>query len=301
MICPSCNQETEEGKFCTKCGSPLRQQDEPTNTSKENTSETHNEAFQQEGASTAEKNSESSQAFNATLEKVKTGSNQYWNYFLTRIKNPNAAFKDNEQHLTNAIVTAIILALAATLFFYGLLNTLFNDAAGIFGGDESLSDYVPFFSTILKGTLIFIILFFAGLIANFITFKLVKHPISFTQQFTRYTGTLVPFAGLFIALALLAFLGIVKINIASMGAWIMQMESGGVGDFPWGLSFVTLLFIIVMYVNPVIHMLYTLIQEKTKQSFYFTIISLVITFAVIAIVNNLFIMDILMSILESIG
>jgi len=303
LICPACNQETEEGKFCTKCGSPLYPQENAAakDPSKENTPEVHTETSQQEDASTAE----TSQAFNVTFEKVKTGSNQYWNYFITRIKNPNAAFKDNEQHLINSIVTAIILTLAATLFCYGLINSLFNDAmAAASFSDESLSDYLPFFSTILKGMLIFIILFFTGLIANFITFKLAKHPMSFTKQFTRFTGTLVPFTGFFVVIALLSLLGIAKINVMELGLWMLQLEGGSSGNFPWGLAFgmfiVTVLFTFVIYINPVIHMLYALIQEKNKQSFYFTVISLAITIAIITILQHFFILDILVSILESI-
>ncbi|MFD1415201.1 zinc ribbon domain-containing protein [Oceanobacillus jeddahense] len=304
MICPSCNQETEEGKFCTKCGAPLNQQEESgtENISEENSTDApnHAEVSQQESATAAETNpepnTETPQQVNPALEKVKTGLSQYWNYFITRVKNPNVAFKDNEQHLTNSIVTAIILALTATLFFYGLLNSLFQDAAGLFSSDESLGDHVPFFSTTLKGILIFIILFFAGLLANFIMLNLAKHPATFVQQFTRYTGTLVPFAGLFVVLAFLSLLGIVKIDVFEMGSQVFRPEEAG---FPWGISFITILFIIIMYVNPIIHMLYALIQEKAKQSFYFTIISLVITFAVITLMNNLFISEILMDILES--
>ncbi|MEF3328956.1 zinc ribbon domain-containing protein [Oceanobacillus oncorhynchi] len=294
MICPACNQETEEGKFCTKCGSPLHPQEKTAteDPSKENTPEVHTETSQQENASTAE----TSQQFNATLEKVKTGSNQYWSYFITRIKNPNVAFRDNEQHVTNSIITAIILTLAATLFFWGLLNTIFQDTIGVFSSNESLSDYVPFFSTTLKGMLIFIILFFAGLIASFITLNLAKHSSSFVQQFTRYTGTLVPFTGLFVVLALLSLLGIVKIDISEMDTWILQPEEA---SFPWGISFITILFIIVMYVNPIIHALHALTQEKIKHSFYFTIVSLAITFVIITIMNTLFISDILTNIFES--
>ena len=303
MICPACNQETEEGKFCTKCGSPLHPKEKTATEgpSKENTPEVHTETSQQENASTAE----TSQQFNATLEKVKTGSNQYWSYFITRIKNPNVAFKDNEQHLINSIVTAIILTLAATLFCYGLINSLFNDAmAAASFSDDSLSNHLPIFSTILKGMLIFIILFFTGLIANFITFKLAKHPMSFTKQFTRFTGTLVPFTGFFVVIALLSLLGIAKINVMELGLWMLQLEGGSSGNFPWGLAFgmfiVTVLFTFVIYINPVIHMLYALIQEKNKQSFYFTVISLAITIAIITILQHFFILDILVSILESI-
>jgi len=303
LICPACNQETEEGKFCTKCGSPLHPQENAAaeDSSKEYNPEVHTETSQQENASTAE----TSQQFNATFEKVKTGSNQYWNYFITRIKNPNVAFRDNEQHLINSIVTAIILTLAATLFCYGLINSLFNDAmAAASFSDDSLSNYLPIFSTILKGMLIFIILFFTGLIANFITFKLAKHPMSFTKQFTRFTGTLVPFTGFFVVIALLSLLGIAKINVMELGLWMLQLEGGPSGNFPWGLAFgmfiVTVLFTFVIYINPVIHMLYALIQEKNKQSFYFTVISLAITIAIITILQHFFILDILVSILESI-
>lgn len=307
MICPACNQETEEGKFCTKCGSPLNQPNKPAagETSKENTSEIHTEASQQENASTAETNSETAQTFNATFDKVKTGSNQYWNYFITRMKNPNIAFKDNEQQLINSIITAIILTLAATLFCYGLINSLFNDAmAAASFSDESLGDYLPVFSTILKGMLIFIVLFFVGLIANFITFKLAKHPLSFAEQFTRFTGTLVPFTGFFVVIAILSLLGIAKINVMELGLWMLQLEGGSSGNFPWGLAFgmfiVTVLFTFIIYINPVIHMLYALIQEKSKQSFYFTVISLAITIAIITILQHFFILDILIGIMESI-
>ncbi|WP_080875385.1 zinc ribbon domain-containing protein [Oceanobacillus timonensis] len=299
MICPSCNQETEEGKFCTNCGSPLHQQGEPESTSTERNAEVHTETPQQESATTSEASSEASQ-FNATFEKVKTGSNNYWNYFITRIKNPNVAFKDNESHVTNSIITAIILSLATVLFFYGILNTLFNDTRS-FGSNESLSNYVPFFSTILKGILIFIILFFAGLIANFTTFKLVKHPISFIHQFTRYTGTLVPFTGLFVALAILSLLGIVKIDLWDiLSRGIQIIETGSYGTFPWGIAFITFLFIIIMYVNPLIHMMYALIQEKTKLSFYFTIVSFIITLVIVGVLNNFFITDTITNIIEPI-
>ncbi|GAB2556327.1 hypothetical protein [Gracilibacillus alcaliphilus] len=261
--CTHCGKTQAEGNFCEACGAKLTIETEQPKT------EEPNQALLQQEAPAANSTSKDGKPL---LDQVQTTSKQYWTYATTRLKQPNCALKDNEQSLTNAIITAILLAFAVSLFFFGILHTWWNDnLAGWTDGK------LPFFSTMGRLLLVFIPLIFSGLLANFITFRIVKDTLSLKQQFIRHFGTLVPMTALFVVMALLSLLGIFKMDIFEVEANL------------WGSLFIFLLLGIIIVIIPLIHMLYVLINQQHKQSFYVGILSVIINALLIAIFMRIFI------------
>ncbi|WP_062049648.1 zinc ribbon domain-containing protein [Bacillus sp. JCM 19034] len=256
VTCQNCGNEQTEGNFCESCGTKLLEQ--------------HSQAIADE------QTIHQKTASHPTMDKVKKGSEQYWNYVLTRLKNPSKSLQDNETTFNHALLTAILFPLAVALFFFGIIDNIWKDTFGIFT-DEKL----PFFPIIIRVLFVMLSLFISGLIANWITLKISKITSPFKTLFNRYIGLQVPIFGLFILLALLALIGIVKINLY---------------DFEfnfWVFAFILLPLLVVIFINPLIHCFYHLVRDDVKQSYYLSLLSLLLNIIIIVILIRVFIADIL--------
>lgn len=268
IVCSNCGKEQEPGNFCEACGQSLKKEEVQQETvTPAETSVSTEETTQN---ATTEESSATSTGENATLEKVKEESTAYWNYFLNRIKNPDTALK-NDSSIISSIVTGVLLPLAISLFFYGLINTTFKDMVGnIFSsGVESL----PFFALTSRIFIVILLLYLSGFVANLIVLKLAKNPISAQTLLAKYTGISVPYVALFVALALLSLLGAFTISEDSLA---------------FSLLF-SILFSIIILINPVIVVFHELSKQKHRFTYYFSIIALVINGIILAIITKLFV------------
>lgn len=266
IICSNCGKEQEPGNFCEACGQSLKEVEaqEATVTKVETATETITEE------TTGENSDSKSTGENATIEKVKEESTAYWNYFLNRLKSPDAALT-NDSTLISSIITAILLPLAISLFFYGLINTTFKQMVGsIFSsGVENL----PFFALTSRIFFVILLLFLSGFVANLIVLKLAKNPISTPKLLAKYTGISVPFVALFVVLALLSLIGAFTISEDSL---------------TFSLLF-SILFSIVILINPVIVVFHELSKQKHRFIYYFSILALIVNGIILAIITKLFV------------
>ncbi|WP_163580848.1 zinc ribbon domain-containing protein [Gracilibacillus saliphilus] len=265
ITCSNCGTEQTEGNFCESCGTKLtasNQQAIPEATGK---------------AATYTENTQTNP--NPTLEKVKKESGLYWNYFLARLKNPGLSFRDDDSTLNSTIITAILLPLAVAVFLYAIINNVWKQDIDFFSSGRSL----PFFPIVIRVFFVALVVFFTGLLANFITFKIAKNTLSFKQQFVRYTGLLVPYTAFFVVFATLALAGIIKINLTYPEENI------------WMFLVLNLILIGITFINPILHTFYHLLQQKHKQNFYFSLLSLLFNIIILAILTRLFIEGILTS------
>lgn len=198
MICPSCNQEQESGKFCGSCGSTMV----VTSSEKEvgATSETVH------STSTANITS------NENLTKAKNLSQMYGKHALGLLKRPSLAFELNENHFVNGLITIVLYALTFALSLYFLANKLYKTMMSGFGfesflGESGAASSLPFFDITFKLLLTGLVFVAIGMITASLTTKLMGTGITFKAFLSQYSGVLVPFAGLNVVATLLGLMG----------------------------------------------------------------------------------------------
>ena len=269
IVCSNCGKEQEPGNFCEACGQSLKVEETQQETTTTPVA-TEVASTETEQKTTTEESGTSTAGENATLEKVKEESTAYWNYFVNRLKNPDTALK-NDSSLVSSIVTGILLPLAISIFFYGLINTTYKQfVGGFFGqGVESL----PFFTLTIRLFIVILILFLSGLVANLAVLKLAKNEISFPSLLAKYTGIAVPYTALFVVLALLSLLGTFTISEDSL---------------VFSLLF-SILFSVIILINPIIVVFHELLIQKHRYTYYFSLLALLINGIILAIITKLFV------------
>ena len=277
IVCSNCGKEQEPGNFCEACGHSLKaeetQQVQQQETATPTAAEASSTEVEQPKTSTT-----STAGENATLEKVKEESTAYWNYFVNRLKNPDTALK-NDNSLVSSIITGILLPLAISLFFYGLINTTYKQFVG--GFFEQGVEGLPFFALTIRIFFVILLLFLSGLVANFVVLKLAKNEISFQSLLAKYTGIAVPYTALFVILALLSLIGLFTISEDSLS---------------FSLLF-SILFSVIILINPIIIVFNELRKQKHPYAYYFSLLSLIINGIILAIITKLFV-ERLMTLLE---
>lgn len=219
MICPSCNQETEEGKFCTKCGQPLNRQESTSNKAAEpvgavkstnesvhaeQTNATVNEQTSQEhAASAAETAGQSAQQQPETTpytmsdlgKAVKNASGGFGQFALNQLKSPGKARNLTEQNWVSGAITIVLTALLYTILLYITLNQLSSASP-------------PFMESFLVPFVKFLLFFVISVAVIFGTGKLMGSQDSFFGTTAKTGGYLLPYAVLFLAGYLLVGIGL---------------------------------------------------------------------------------------------
>lgn len=229
MLCPSCGQQTEEGKFCTNCGSPL-----PENNEAEGEDQASAPVQSQEQASAVQQapqseQTETQQQPNEAVEKVKAIGNDFGHFFLTLVKKPSAAKQANQNDWISSVIT---IAIYAILFAVGVFFTLkiamgsFADAlggldelggmfgaGGMMGGFMESATTVSFVDGMLWPFIKFVILFAVVIAVTFGALKLMKRDVDFLDTLSKYGAYLMLFTLLLILGFLMFF---IKLHLAGV-------------------------------------------------------------------------------------
>lgn len=255
MLCPSCGQQTEEGKFCTNCGAPLQNESAATNDSAQNQAQASQ--TQQVQGNQATPQAETNEA----VEKIKEISNNFSNFFLTLVKKPSSAKQANQNDWISSVITMVIYSLIFALGYFFVTKSLGSSILGRSGGlgdilGDSSSASVPFTEGFLWPLLKFAIMMAVAVGVTFIVLKLATSDFNFLDTVGKYGAYLMPFT----LLLILGFL-LVLIKLHAVGA-IMLFAS----------------FFAVVFVIPTI----LLMEEKSVgiDRIYLTLISLIVNLGV---------------------
>ena len=187
MICQSCKQETDEGKFCTNCGAALNTEPSEAAAATEPTSSEQNQPEKQVNQTSQQSNQQAQQQEpNEYVEKAKELSADFGNFCLTLIKRPNDARHINEKSLIPGIITILIFALIISLDSY--ITLVRADAF------ESVSFFDYFLVPLFK----YIVMFAAIAAITFAAAKVALQDIKVTDVIAKYGAYMMPFILLFI-------------------------------------------------------------------------------------------------------
>lgn len=178
LVCPSCNNMQESGKFCGFCG----METVPAEISK---LQQEIEAVSETAAAAVTVDPGSS----VNTETVKEVAGQYWSYIIQLFKNPSRAFHSSENHLVYGLVTMALYVFSIALTIYIALNSVVKNY--VFLGES-----LPFFPFVprmfLWLALMLAITFFSAVVFN----KIGKSVLSIKKMAAQFGGLLVPFIGL---------------------------------------------------------------------------------------------------------
>ncbi|MCG3419341.1 zinc ribbon domain-containing protein [Oceanobacillus jordanicus] len=199
MICPSCGQQTEEGKFCTNCGAPLPVENnaatqEPVNTDPTLEQESNVGEPSQPLASGQQQNQSQSNDF---METVKRETSQFGAFFVKLLKKPSEGQNVTSSQLISGIITIVIFSLLISLGSYIISSSI-----------GSYFMRVSFVDSFLLPLIQFLVLF--GVIAaiSFAGVKIGGQSLSFTAVVAKTGAYSVPFLVLTVLGSLLALVGI---------------------------------------------------------------------------------------------
>lgn len=185
MICPSCKEETESGKFCTNCGASLTNE-EVAATSDPNPNLTSEVVAAEANQPAAVEN----QTTNEALEKGKQVAGNFGSFFLTLLKNPSHAKKiDGKEWISGTITIALFTLLFAISTFITLNNSYFG---------------TTFVEGFLAPFLRLLILFAAVIALIYGGLKLAAHTATITATTAKVGAYLVPFLTIAVLGVLLA-------------------------------------------------------------------------------------------------
>lgn len=170
MFCQTCNQQTETGKFCPNCGSPL---------SSEESAATSDHLPISDGNTATNPTGQQ----NEVVEKIQQVASDYGHFFITNAKKPSEA--KNADSIISGVITMVLFSLLLTISIYMGINELpFYDPS--------------FVNDFLIPLALFIILFTAVAALTFAGTKLTSNELSFATILAKYSGYLIPFMLLFI-------------------------------------------------------------------------------------------------------
>ncbi|WP_123314623.1 zinc ribbon domain-containing protein [Ornithinibacillus gellani] len=196
MLCPTCGNETEAGKFCTSCGAQLTE--EPAATSDPTITP---------AAPTEQKTQEQTNLPpNESVEKIKKAGANFGTFFLTLLKQPSKAKDMNAKEIVSGIISIVLFSLIISLSSYIMLSAAFS---GLFSSPSFVDSFLlPFIQ--------FLILF---AIVGFVTFggiKLAAGDTSIAGVFAKYGAYLTPFLILFVLGAILGLIQLPWIPVLMM-------------------------------------------------------------------------------------
>src|SRR5699024_3972218 len=210
MICKNCNQETEPGKFCTKCGAPLEE------ASAQEQSATEEPIVQQSTqtpppAQPIQQQTQQPQQGQQVdfAQKTKELSSNFGGFFLNALKKPSSARDVNGVHLISGAIMIVVFSLMISLNEFISYK---KEAKDIGDGDEiGFFDFlaIPF----LKYLLLYAII--VGLI--FAAVNVAQQSLSIQDVVAKYGAYLVPFALLYIIGILLEVLDMTGLPFSVVG------------------------------------------------------------------------------------
>lgn len=187
MICKNCNQETEPGKFCTKCGSPLEAANE------QEPAATEEPIVQQSGTTPppvqqAQQPQQGQQVDFA--EKTKELSSNFGGFFLNALKKPSSAKNVNGTHFISGIIMIVAFSLIVSLEAFVSFK---KD-----GKEYGVSDDVGFFDFLVVPFLKYVLLYaiIVGLI--FAAVRVAQQVGTIQDIVAKFGAYLVPFVLLFV-------------------------------------------------------------------------------------------------------
>lgn len=183
MICQNCNQETEEGKFCTSCGAELNTDDSAATVESTAQSTVEPEATE----SIAPVQSEQTQnETNEYAEKLKGISADFGQFFITLVKKPSEARNADQNALISSIIVIAVFSILVALNGYIVASNFDSYVSASFADD--------FLIPMLK----YIILFALIPTVTFAASKISAQEVSFPVIIAKYGSYLVPFLLLYV-------------------------------------------------------------------------------------------------------
>lgn len=208
IVCTSCQNEQQGGKFCGKCGQPLVESTEQAATT-ENIGQTPNVSGQQQTTS-----NQNTQQTKEQIELLKTESKAYIGYFLEKLKAPSSA-SDFKNSLISIVIFLVLSAVG--IFVY---------AKNMTGGYIPLSFFSIFTSLVIFGALMILV----STLAIFITTSFGEQKISFKSVIEKY-GSYFP----------------VAVSLSAVGLILVLIKSNNVGILLVSLGLTIVLSVIPLY------------------------------------------------------
>ncbi|SHH64295.1 zinc ribbon domain-containing protein [Virgibacillus chiguensis] len=179
MICPNCEHETKEGKYCTNCGAHI---------------------YLEEAAVAEEGESQSDTTLNNGdfSSTVSTVGKHFASFFMHYLKSPHKARFATQQDIIPAIISIVLFALAVTISFYVVVTS----QVGNYFLDIGFLDgfIIPFIQ--------YLLLFAFIIILTFISTKLTAQHMTLQETVTKVGIYTIPFILIFLAGILLTWIRI---------------------------------------------------------------------------------------------
>ena len=160
MLCQNCNQETEEGKFCTNCGAELIADENAATV--ESTDKPVVETVPTETTASVP-SEQTEQEANEYAEKLKDISSDFGGFFMRLIKKPSEAKNMDQTVLTSSIIVIAIFSILVALNSY----ITASNYHGILGSSASFADdfLIPLLKYVILFALIPVVTFAASIVS----------------------------------------------------------------------------------------------------------------------------------------
>ncbi|HEX6594146.1 MAG TPA: hypothetical protein VF095_06120 [Bacillota bacterium] len=211
MLCLNCEQQTEEGKFCTKCGAKLNQeeiaaakdfieekelnqrqpidqaQQQPVTQSPLTDPKTAEQPKPVQASVSANQHEQLNQppalkTRNETVEKIKETGINFVNFFVPLLKRPSIAKNVRAEDTPSGIITLITFSLMIALGAYSTLRSL-----------DMFFYELTFIDNFLLPFLTFLVLLVAMATITFFGVKFTSRRGDFATISTKYSAYTVPF------------------------------------------------------------------------------------------------------------
>lgn len=207
MICNNCNQETEPGKFCTKCGAPLGE------ASAQEQSATQEPIVQQHTqtpppAQPIQQQTQQGQQVDFA-QKTKELSSNFGGFFLNALKRPSSAKDVNGVQFVSGAIMVIVFSLIISLHNF----IAYKKEVSSFGFGDDVGFFDIFIVPFLKYILLYAII--VGLI--FAAVNVAQQSLSIQDVLAKYGAYLVPFALLYVIGILLDVLDMTGLPFSVVG------------------------------------------------------------------------------------
>ncbi|RFA34497.1 hypothetical protein CAI16_11345 [Virgibacillus dokdonensis] len=171
MLCPNCEQETKESKFCTNCGAYLNLEEA---------------AVAEEDESKSDATPSNNGDFSSTVNTV---GKHFARFFMHYLKSPHKARFATQQDIIPAIISIVLFALAVTISFYVVVT---SQVGSYFVEIGFLDGFIiPFIQYLLLFALIILL--------TFICTKLTAQHMTLQETVTKFGIYVIPFLFTFLA------------------------------------------------------------------------------------------------------
>src|SRR5699024_3804218 len=134
MQCPNCGQETDEGKFCMHCGTPLTEEhaaalaeSNPGTTSQMQEEQPQNRQYTQ------------GQQTNEVIENIKSVGIDFGRFFSKLFKRPSMAKHATDRDMVSGIISSVLFSVIFSIGYFLLLKS-FTKAMSGFGSIFGVMD-----------------------------------------------------------------------------------------------------------------------------------------------------------------